>query len=159
MGLPNFISDQQLTQAVKAALGVMPSENLSPEIAANITNANNSATGDIYERLALQGFSIDQIASWDQAAQYATDQGTFWALSRCAGLGNYPANKLESFDRRKDLSEKVALIIDGVVTASAPDTDVGGITHGTTAGSTSAALQFRRFEQGCWPYGTRVSCC
>src|SRR6266576_968815 len=100
MGLPNFISDQQLTQAVKAALGVMPLENLSAEWATIISAANNSATGDIYERLCLQGFLPSQIANWDQAEQYATDQGTFWALARGSGLGNYPANKLESLDRR-----------------------------------------------------------
>lgn len=150
MSLPNFVSDEQLTQAVKAALGVMPTENLSPEIATNISNANNTATGDIYERLCLQGFSTDQIASWDQAEQYAIDLGTFWALTRCAGLGNYPANKLEGLDRRKELDNKVVLIINGVPTASAPDSDVGGITHGVTAGSLTAARQFRRFSGECW---------
>ncbi len=159
MGLPNFISDQQLTQAVKSALGVMPSEDISPEWASIISNANNSATGDIYERLAMQGFLPSQIANWDQGEQYATDLGTFWALTRGSGLGNYPANKLENLDRREELSTKVSLIIEGTPTASAPQSDVGGITHGTTAGSNTAALEFQRFDQGCCAIRPRVRCC
>lgn len=159
MGLPNFVSDQQLGQAVKAALGVQPSDSLSPEWGTIISNANNTATGDIYERLCLQGFLPSQIANWDQGPQYATDLGTFWALTRGAGLGNYPANKLEGLDRRKELDDKVVLIISGVPTASAPDSDVGGITYGTTAGSNTAATRFLQMEQGCWPYGSRTRCC
>lgn len=158
MGLPNFISDQQLTQAVKAALGVMPSESISPEWATIITNANNTATGDIYERLCLQGFLPSQIANWDQAEQYATDLGTFWALTRGSGLGNYPATQLPSLDRREELDTKVVLIIDGTPTASAPQSDVGGITHGTTASNT-AALEFLRADQGCCTSRPRVRCC
>lgn len=159
MGLPNFISDQELTQAVKAALGIMPGNDISPEWATIISNANNTATGDIYERLCLQGFLPDQISSWDQAEQYATDLGTFWALTRGSGLGNYPANKLEGLDRREELDKKVVLIIGGVPTASAPQSDVGGITHGLGLGLNTAALEFQRMDQGCYPLRPRVRCC
>lgn len=159
--LPNFVTDNDVLTAVKSVLGVLPTDTISAEWPSIISAANNSATGDIYERLSMLGFLPSSIANWDQAPQYALDQATYWSLVRGAGLGSYSAPQLEHLDRRKELLTKTVLIVDGIPTAVTPgQSDVGGITHGVTAGSGAAAAQFNRFSSGncCLPQWGQNRC-
>lgn len=159
MALANFITDAALLASVKAALGVDPSDSLSGEWTPIVANANRTATLDIYERLCAQGFSVGQVASWDLGPDYALQQGTYWALTWGSGLGGYSAPKLDHMDRREDLSEKSVLIVDGTPTAaSAANSDVGGISFGTSAAGVSAAAQFNAFANGQCSYNPSCGC-
>src|SRR6185312_7141103 len=113
------------------------------------TNANRSATDDIYSRLGMQGFLAPTIASWDAAQDYARDQGTFWALTRAAGLGGYSAPQLKTLDRREELDKKTVLFVDGVAIAPVVGaSQVGGITHGTSTPAHDSARHFNRLSGG-----------
>lgn len=130
--MENFITDDYLLDAVKAVLGLQSSDTLSDEWTPIVVGANRQATLDIYERLCAQGFTTAQVAAWDLAADYAKQQGVFWALTWGAGLGNYSGPK-EQMDRRDDLVKKSVLIIDGTPTAvTTGESQVGGVTHGNS---------------------------
>lgn len=149
MALDNFVTDAALKAAVKAVLGVDDADSL-PTLWDNIiTNANRQATNNLYEGLCSQGFTVGQVASWAMAEQYALDQGTFWALVRGAGLGAYSGPKMDHLDHREELRTKTVLVLDGVATAVTPgESDVGGISFGTSTGGDAASAQFERFNNG-----------
>lgn len=149
MALANFVTDAELKSAVKAALGVDDADTL-PTLWDNIiTNANRQATNNIYEGLCSQGFTVGQVATWEMATQYALDQGTYWALIRGAGLGAYSGQKMDHLDHREELRTKTVLVVDGSATAVTPgESDVGGISFGTSTGGDAASDQFERFNNG-----------
>lgn len=149
----NYISDPELTAAVKAALGVQPADSLSGEWAEVIRDAAITASNDINQSLLSIGHTQDTIAAWDSVRDFARDLGTFWALTRGAGLGGYSAPQLKNYDRRDDLRKLTVLVVGGVPVAPVSQASaVGGISHGRSKAAESAACRFDRLS-GNWGHG------
>lgn len=150
MALGPYITDDDLKDAVAAALGVSPSSALPAIWDDLIPNANTSATNDIATALMGKGYTSSQVASWDEVESYARDLGTFWALTRGAGLGNYSAPLLKSLDRREELKLLAFIIIDGEAVAPAvPNAAaVGGISSGTNTTGATTLCDYRKMVNG-----------
>jgi hypothetical protein len=88
------------------------------------------ARGELRRIVILKGYSLDQYRAWDDRQVYEEMLGAFYALSRAAGLGNYPREHVESLDPRKELKEATALVISGAAVAPSANGEVGTIMYG-----------------------------
>lgn len=154
-----YITDAELKDSVASALGVYPSSDLSAEWDSIISAANKSAANDIVQALMALSYSISDIENWDQIQDFNRDLGTFWSLTRGSGLGNYPAQQLESLDRRDELRKLTLIMVSGVgVAAPAPNTSaVGGISSGHSTAGRQAGWHYDREINGRLGYPVRQS--
>jgi hypothetical protein len=70
-----------------------------------IRDSNNAAWGEIQRRLTARGFTANQIASWEDSAEFNRDIGLFWCLVKGAGLHGYDDKFIKLLDRRAELLE------------------------------------------------------
>lgn len=133
-GFPSTTELKAAYQAVKTSNGTFP-----PASDETVTAARVFAYGEIYGRLAKQGYSKAQVDAWDRLPEFGRDLG-LWKISKERVVfpqGNYPPeDHVIHWDRRAELDE-ILLTIDGEIVE--PEGATGaGIVSGrmTTDGDT-----------------------
>ncbi len=71
-----------------------------------ISQANTYAENFVSSALAALGYSPAQLAVWDQYTAYVTDLGLWRALTKGALLIDFPQEKIDALDVRKDLRKE-----------------------------------------------------
>ena len=93
-----------------------------------ISDSNRAAYAEIVRRLVGRGYTLAQVVQWDDGAEFETDIGLFWCLTKGGALHNYDDKFIAKLDRREELDD-VLFLIGGVAVDPAGSTgDVVG--HG-----------------------------
>lgn len=100
-----FLTDSQLKQHLADLLREDVAE-LPDAWDSVISAANVTAQMAINSALGALGFSPAQVAAWDGLAAYNRSLGLFFAMNDGAVLIDFPQERIDALDRRKELSRK-----------------------------------------------------
>lgn len=110
-----WITAPELKQRLADVLSKGVSD-LDPKWDSIVGDAVISASNTVTELVTARGFSVTQVAAWDQVKDFTKDIGIYWCLIRGGALGNYSDQFVKAFDRRDELRKLEAIIIGGVPT-------------------------------------------
>lgn len=100
----SFITDAQLTTDLAARLkrvGVdITNSTYWPTI---ITEANQWAFNEIIRRLAMRGYTADQVNTWIEGPRFQTRLGLWYAISDGGVADAFKDEQLQKFDERSHL--------------------------------------------------------
>lgn len=120
----------ELKQDVADILKESSVDNLQPYWTLQCTKALNTAYGDIAQILRGRGYTAAQLDAWDFRAEYNRQQALFWLFTETSlGIG-YDDKEINKMDRREELREDTALLINGEPEKPAGDSDTSGVGGG-----------------------------
>lgn len=121
--MPGFISNQTLQSYVAAVLhragaAVTTDVTQSTFWPSIVAQANQSAWGEILDRLIRRGFTVTQINAWDRGAEVQTQIGCYNALRDGGCLENFSETFLRNMMRYFDPTIEGNILDNTLVTNS-----------------------------------------
>lgn len=130
--------------------------DLEPRWAGVVADANAAAASDILTTMLGMGYTASQVDLWDQAPRFNKQLGLYFCLSFGAGLSGLSKEDIDRHDCRDQMRKYTFIVSDGVPVSPTPgQTDIGGITHGRTAGGAALDAAFLPGARDPWDRGCR----
>ncbi len=127
----SFLTDAELTTELRNLLQ-QPDGLTATFWTVLITSSNTAAYAEIRRKLLARGYTVAQIALWDDGQEFQKDVALYWVLTRGVGKHDLDSKAIKAFDRREEL-RAAPFSIAGVlinpptgVQVTAIDFDTGG---------------------------------
>lgn len=128
-----WVQDAVLFAEFAGLLGKAPAD-LPAHWAPIVSEANRQAAVDIAAAVFGRGYSAAQLDAADNRVRWNKMLGKYYSLVETGAGAEYDADFINRFDVRPELEKLTVLMVAGspVAPASPADTDVGGISYGTS---------------------------
>lgn len=110
----SFISNTELKTELTSVLKQAGADTVGSHWDALVARSNTAAYQEILRRLVPRGYTKAQVDTWVSGAEFQTDIGLFWCLTKNATQSEFPDTFIAKLDRREELDTVALLDSSGV---------------------------------------------
>jgi hypothetical protein len=128
--MAQFVEDSEI-EAGLVDLIKTPLAQIKDYTPRQVKDANTWAYNEIITALTTRGYTLDQIETWDRAAEFEKSQALWWlSFFQSGWFKDVESELLKYLDRREEL-KTIGLTEDGVPIDPEPgDEETGPVGHG-----------------------------